>query len=79
MEFNQETLSMELVEGKGIIVALNPKKGIGYIRESGGIDIFFQAHGVLSMNYDDLKEGTRVKYMKVETPKGVKAIGIVVI
>lgn len=73
-----ETLSRELISGKGTIIGINPRKGIGFIREEDGIDVFFQAHGVMG-KFEDLKEGYRVKYVKIETPKGVKAIGISVI
>ena len=73
-----DDLSRELINGKGTIIAVNTRNGMGFLREDGYNDIFLQAQGVMGI-FDELKEGYRVKFIKIETPKGTKAIGVSVI
>lgn len=63
----------------GIIVMLKKNKGYGFIKpEDSEINIFFHASGVLSPKFEELKNSERVEYLDVETPKGKKAIDVVV-
>ena len=63
----------------GIIVMLKKSKGYGFIRPEDGVqNIFFHASGVLSPKFEELKNGERVEYLEAETPKGKKAIDVVV-
>lgn len=66
---------------KGIIISLVKHKGYGFIQEEKeNKRIFFHATGVCDpKDFGDLREGLPVEYMTVETPKGTKAIGIVVV
>jgi cold shock CspA family protein len=66
---------------KGLIIHLVKNKGYGFIKEDEtGETVFFHATGVCEpKEFSDLREGLPVEYMVRETPKGIKAIGVVAI
>lgn len=66
---------------KGVITHLYLTKKIGFIfNEEQNETVFFHAVGVCDpKEFNNLREGQPVEYMKVPTKKGPKAIGIVAI
>lgn len=63
-------------EGTGIITSLLGQRKFGYIRREDGTQIFFHAKGVVNPDFEGLREGNRVKFFIVDSPKGDKAIGV---
>ncbi|HZK52782.1 MAG TPA: cold shock domain-containing protein [Desulfosporosinus sp.] len=52
----------------------------GFIKQDDGEeDVFFHSNGVISPEFKDLREGMTVEYMVTASPKGGRAIGVVVI
>ena len=63
---------------KGIII--NLKNSYGFIRNSNREgNVFFHAKGVIDLKFNELSEGMEVEYSLTQTPKGLKAIGVVAI
>lgn len=65
----------EITEGTGYILR-KLTAGYGFILQDNGEDIFFHSTGVLHKEFNDLKEGERVKFLIKQTPRGPQAIGI---
>lgn len=64
----------------GIIKALKPIRQYGFIKQdNGGEDLFFHRVGLISPKFEELREGMPVEFMVTETPKGPRAIGVVVV
>lgn len=63
----------------GTITTIHVKKTYGFIKQNdGGKDMFFHKMGVISPEFEQLREGMNVEYMVVESRKGERAIGLVV-
>lgn len=68
------------IKGKtyqGIITRLLYAHGYGFIKEDSGKSIFLHASKVISPTYEELKEGDKVEFLIIETPKGLQGIDIV--
>lgn len=49
-------------------------KNFGFIaREEGGNDLFFHANSLVDVEFDSLREGDKVEFEVVDTPKGQAA------
>ncbi len=79
VEYIEPRTLEEMEQGKGVVVTIILSKGFGFIRDENGKEIFFHAMSVCNPTYEELKEGQEVEYMIKETPRGPKAIGVVVI
>ena len=63
----------------GKVFSLKPE-GFGFIREAGvNNDIFFHVNDVLDSTVQVLIEGSHIEYDAVDSPKGLKAVNIVVL
>ena len=61
----------------GTIKWYNDEKRYGFIRpDEGGKDIFVHRSGIKSKGPLNLREGQKVTFEVVETPKGLKAINV---
>ncbi|MBK5261276.1 MAG: cold-shock protein [Peptostreptococcaceae bacterium] len=54
-------------------------KGYGFISQENGTEIFFHKTGVCNTDFNDLREGFEVDYLVSSSPRGTKAIGIVIL
>ncbi len=61
----------------GYIKAIIPGKGFGFITGDDGIDYFFHAQGVITPDFNQLREGMSVDFLATDGKKGPKGIGIV--
>jgi len=68
----------DLKTHKGIITFIQWKKLIGFIQDYDGKIVFFSQFTFCGEEFTDLREGMEVEYMRVDTPKGPKAVGVVV-
>ncbi len=75
-EYYERVPITSIKESRGIITQINSRRGFGFILDESGKEIFFNASGVISPKFDDIREGYRVKYSVVSAEKGPKAIGI---
>ena len=48
-------------------------KGVGFIDNGRGEDMFFHMSSVVGVTYEDLREGQKVEYTEGEGPKGPRA------
>jgi CspA family cold shock protein len=61
----------------GVIKKVVSEKGFGFIKpEDGSKDIFFHANDLQNVEFKDLVGGESVSYDVQETPKGLKAVDI---
>ncbi len=64
----------------GTIVSIHNDRNYGFIRGDDGLYYFFHRVGVVSPNFDELREGHPVEFLAVEGKKGKsRAIGVVVV
>lgn len=61
----------------GIVKRTLRTRGYGFIVQSDGTDIFFHSTGVISPEFEQLKDGQVVEYYTVDSSKGDRAIGVV--
>ncbi len=61
----------------GKVKWFNSKKGFGFIeKEDGSGDVFAHFQDIVGDGYRTLREGERVKFEIIKTPKGEKATKI---
>lgn len=61
---------------KGTIARVTDR-GYGFIKpEEGDKDVFFHAHSLTDMSFDDLREGDAVTYEVEDGPKGPSAMNV---
>lgn len=48
-------------------------KGYGWIRSGDGLDHFFHTTELIACTFEDLREGDAMRFVAVETPKGLRA------
>ena len=62
---------------KGTVKWFNAEKGFGFIGVENGDDVFVHYSGILGDGYKEVKEGDRIAFDIVTTPKGKNAINVV--
>ncbi len=62
---------------EGVVKWFDPKKGFGFIVGPEGQDIFAHFSCIEGQGYRVLRDGSRVEYDAVETPKGWHATRVV--
>jgi len=62
----------------GTVKWFNESKGFGFISREDGNDVFVHYSSIQSNGYKSLAEGDRVSFEIEESPKGPKAINVVV-
>lgn len=70
---------MDLEREVGMITFLHRDRLFGFIRSEDKKEIFFHASGVIAPSFEYLREGNEVNFMRCETPKGTRAIGVKVV
>ncbi|RKX69725.1 cold-shock protein [candidate division WOR-3 bacterium] len=61
----------------GVVKWFDGRKGFGFItKEDGSGDVFVHYSDVLGDGYRTLREGDRVKFEIVNSPKGEKAVSV---
>jgi len=58
---------------EGKVKWFNEKKGMGFIEQDGGPDLFVHYTAITGEGFKTLAEGQRVRFEVEETPKGPKA------
>ena len=48
-------------------------KNFGFIAQEGGDDLFFHANSLESVEFESLREGDKVEFEVIDTPKGKAA------
>lgn len=61
---------------QGVITNLIKHRKYGFITWNNNDNIFFHSEGVITPNFQELKEGMTVEFYEILTPRGFKAIGI---
>jgi CspA family cold shock protein len=54
-------------------IARKTDRGFGFIRTASGQDLFFHMSAIQGTTFEDLREGQRVTYEAVDSPKGQRA------
>ncbi|MCD6256044.1 MAG: cold-shock protein [Deltaproteobacteria bacterium] len=62
---------------KGVVKWFNDSKGYGFIQRENGADVFVHFSAIEGEGYKTLKEGQKVEFEVIETPKGVQATKVV--
>jgi cold shock CspA family protein/ribosome-associated translation inhibitor RaiA len=60
-------------EVRAIISRIYPEEGYGFLRTVNGREIYFHKNSVINEQFDNLKEGTGVRFFETEGEKGPKA------
>lgn len=58
---------------RGVICKLFPKEGYGFILKEGGGEVYFHAHALQGLRFDELTDGTDVAFNIEEGKKGPQA------
>lgn len=62
---------------EGTIARLVADRGFGFIKREGEEkDLFFHANELKNVEFKDLKEGDKVTFEAVESPKGLNATNV---
>lgn len=62
---------------EGTIKRLVSGKGYGFIeREGEEKDLFFHSNSLIGLNFDELREGDKVKFEVEESQKGPNAVSV---
>ncbi len=62
----------------GTVKWFNDSKGYGFIAQDGGDDVFVHYTSIAGEGYRSLGEGSRVEFELEDSPKGPRAINVVV-
>ncbi len=54
-------------------------KGYGFLKTPEGVEIYFHKNSILNHNFEDLKIGTKVRFVKEQGEKGPQASSVYVI
>ncbi len=60
----------------GMIVFLHRDAGYGFIQDENNGSVFFHSSGVTENSFTDLREGNKVEFIRVDSPKGGRAIDV---
>jgi cold shock protein len=58
---------------RGTVNRLKLDRGFGFIRSSGGEDVFFHRSSVTDGSFDTLREGQEVTFETENSPRGIRA------
>lgn len=62
---------------EGTIARLVTEKGFGFIKREGEEkDLFFHSNDLVNVAFDALREGDRVTFEVVSSPKGLNAVKV---
>ena len=61
---------------KGIVVFLHTVSLYGFIRSEKDDSVFFHSSGLTESEFKDLREGNIVDYIRVDSPRGDRAIDV---
>jgi CspA family cold shock protein len=61
---------------QGTIKRVVRDRGFGFIRSSDGQEVFFHRNGLQQMDFDALKEGTKVEFEIERGEKGPRATSV---
>ncbi len=64
---------------RGTVKWFNDAKGYGFIARDDGEDVFVHYSSIEGEGYRTLVEGAEVEFDIEETPKGPRAVGVVVV
>ncbi|MFW5867864.1 MAG: cold-shock protein [Armatimonadota bacterium] len=63
----------------GIVKWFDDEKGYGFIEQSDGEDVFVHYSAIAGEGYRSLTEGSQVEFETEDSPKGPRAVDVVVI
>ena len=61
---------------KGMVVFLQTLSLYGFIRSEKDDAVFFHSAGLTEGEFKDLREGNIVDFIRVDTPRGLRAIDV---
>lgn len=61
---------------RGVVCKLFPKEGYGFILKEGGGEVYFHAHALQDLTFDQLEDGTEVVFGLEEGDKGPQATAV---
>ena len=62
---------------KGTVKWFNNQKGLGFISDEQGNDVFVHYSGIQSNGFKSLEEGQEVEFEVIEGQKGPQAVNVV--
>ncbi len=62
----------------GVVKWFDSQKGFGFIAGEDGKDVFVHQSNILMTGFRFLDMGQKVRYQVEDTPKGIKAVNVVV-
>lgn len=67
---------MKYQRERGMVVFLQTLSFYGFIRSEKDDSLFFNSIGVTEGEFKDLREGNIVDFIRVDTPRGLRAIDV---
>ena len=63
----------------GVVSALFPDKGYGFLTDAEGLEVYFHAHSVINKDIAGLKVGMKVRFAREDGEKGPQASTVTVL
>jgi len=63
---------------KAVISTLFPDQGYGFLTTNDGLEVYFHANSVVNKDFDSLKTGMKVRFVKESGEKGPQASSVTV-
>lgn len=63
----------------GTIKKVVRERGFGFISDTDGRELFFHQSGIVDIQFDALKETSKVEFEVEDSPKGPRAINVRVV